>query len=168
MKYCHCFAIQHLNTLWPSDPIWWHTSDSILVQVMACYLTAPSHYLDQCWLLINKLHWHSLERTFTMSALAIFPYNVSGNYTFKIFASPRVQWPVWYKSFLLSGLNHSDYTRKISRGLQSSFKIPICSTVIYYLYIYLSQSYAGTCTMTVSKVTRCGLVTHMCWQPDSL
>ena len=30
---------------------------SPLVQVMACSLMAPSHYLNQCWLIINELLW---------------------------------------------------------------------------------------------------------------
>ena len=39
---------QHLyiNSLWPSDAIWRHGSGSTLAQVMACCLTAPSHYLN--------------------------------------------------------------------------------------------------------------------------
>ena len=44
-----------LNTLRPSDAICRHRSGSTLVQVMACYLTAPSHYLNQCWLTISKV-----------------------------------------------------------------------------------------------------------------
>ena len=39
-----------VNTLWPSDAIWWHRSGSTLAQVMAWCLKAPSHYLNQCWL----------------------------------------------------------------------------------------------------------------------
>ena len=37
-----------LNSLRPSDVIWRQGSRSTLVQVMACCLTAPSHYLCQC------------------------------------------------------------------------------------------------------------------------
>ena len=48
----HCW----LNSLWPSDAIWWQGSRSKLVQVMACCLTAPSHYLNQCWLIITDVH----------------------------------------------------------------------------------------------------------------
>ena len=47
------------NSLGPSDAIWRWISWSTLVQVMACCLTAPSHYLNQCWLIINKVLWHS-------------------------------------------------------------------------------------------------------------
>ena len=41
------------NSLRPSDAIWWHRSGSTLAQVMACCLTAPSHYLNQCWLIMS-------------------------------------------------------------------------------------------------------------------
>ena len=44
-----------LNSLRPSDAIWRHRSWSTLAQVMACCLTAPSHYLNQCWLIISKV-----------------------------------------------------------------------------------------------------------------
>ena len=37
-----------INSLWPSDVIWLQGSRSTLAQVMACCLTAPSHYLNQC------------------------------------------------------------------------------------------------------------------------
>ena len=44
------------NSLWPSETIWWYRSGSTLAQVMACCLTAPSHYLNQCWLIIGSIH----------------------------------------------------------------------------------------------------------------
>ena len=40
--------------LWPSDSIWHHRTWSTLVQVMTCCLTAPSHYMNQCWLIISE------------------------------------------------------------------------------------------------------------------
>ena len=42
-----------------------------LAQVMACCLTAPSHYLNQCWLTISMVHWHSCESSFTRDTSAI-------------------------------------------------------------------------------------------------
>ena len=39
------------NSLRPSDTIWRHRSMSTLAQIMVCCLTAPSHYLNQCWLI---------------------------------------------------------------------------------------------------------------------
>ena len=50
---------QKVNSLWPSDTIWRQRSGSTLVQVMACCRTAPSHYLNQCWLIISEVQWHS-------------------------------------------------------------------------------------------------------------
>ena len=43
-----------VNSLWPSDPILRWRSWSTLVQIMACCLTAPSHYLNQCRLIISE------------------------------------------------------------------------------------------------------------------
>ena len=48
-----------VNSLWSSDNSWWHRSVSTLAKVMACCLMAPSHYLNQSWLLINEVLWHS-------------------------------------------------------------------------------------------------------------
>ena len=53
-----------VNSLWPSDAIWRQRSGSTLAQVMACCLTAPSHCLNQCWLIISKVLWHSSEGNF--------------------------------------------------------------------------------------------------------
>ena len=52
---------QWVNWLWPGDAIWWHRTRSTLAQVMACCLTAPSHYLNQCWLIIGEVRWHSSQ-----------------------------------------------------------------------------------------------------------
>ena len=53
--------LSFINSLWPSDAIWRQGSRLTLVQVMACCLTAPSHYLNQCWLIITKVQWCSSE-----------------------------------------------------------------------------------------------------------
>ena len=45
------------NSLWPSDAIWRHRSMSTLAQVMACCLTAPNHYLNQCWPIISEVKY---------------------------------------------------------------------------------------------------------------
>ena len=51
-------------SLRPSDAIWRQGSRSTLVQVMACCLTAPSHYLNQYWLIISEVQRHSPGRNF--------------------------------------------------------------------------------------------------------
>ena len=49
-----CSSIYILvNSWWPSDSIWWQRSGPTLAQVMVCCLKAPSHCLNQCWLVRN-------------------------------------------------------------------------------------------------------------------
>ena len=80
-------------TLGPSDAIWRCRSGSTMAQVMACCLTAPSHYLNQCWLIINKVHWHSYKDNLTLDALAINHFYYLENHLSKFsFKSPGGQW----------------------------------------------------------------------------
>ena len=69
----------HLNSLGPSDAIWWQRSGSTLAQVMGGCLTAPSHYLNQCWLIVSKVEWHSSKGKFTGDASAINYWNYLEN-----------------------------------------------------------------------------------------
>ena len=68
---------------------------STLAQVMACCLTAPSHCLNHCWLLITAIRWYSSESNFTMSALATILYNELENYSVKIILT--FTWSRWVK-----------------------------------------------------------------------
>ena len=52
---------QCVNSLWPSDTIWWHRTESTLVQVMAWCLMASSHYLKHCWIFISISQWYSSD-----------------------------------------------------------------------------------------------------------
>ena len=49
------------NSLWLNDVIWRQGSRLTLVEVMTCCLTAPSHYLNQCWLIFTKVQWCSIS-----------------------------------------------------------------------------------------------------------
>ena len=49
------------NSLWPNDAIQCFGSLSTLIQVMVSYLTAPSHYANQHWLIMNELIWYLQE-----------------------------------------------------------------------------------------------------------
>ena len=83
----------YFNSLWPSDAIWRQRSGSTLAQVMACCLTEPSHYLNQCWLIISKVYWHSSEGNLTAGISAINHCNWLEKYSSKISSkSPRPQW----------------------------------------------------------------------------
>ena len=87
----NAFPIVYL-TLWPSDTIWRQRSGSILAQVMACCLTAPSHYLNQCWLIISEVQWHSYKDNFTYAS-TINHWNLFQNCKSRIsFKFPRGQW----------------------------------------------------------------------------
>ena len=92
LKHCRFFRFT-LNSLWPSDAIWQHRSGSTLAQVMACCLTAPSHYLNQCSLIISEGSRHLHEANFTGNAHDIYPWYEFENYQIKTTAiSPRGQW----------------------------------------------------------------------------
>ena len=67
------------NSLGPSDAIWRQRSGSTLAQVMACSLTVPSHYLNQCWLIITKVEWHSSKGKFRRDTSAINHWNYLEN-----------------------------------------------------------------------------------------
>ena len=111
----------HVNSLWHSDAIWHHgsqsilaqlmawccqchmvTSVSILAQVMTCCLMAPSHYLNQYWLVISKVLWHSSEGNFTGNTWDIYPGYEFENYQFKITAAFRRDKWVFPFTLLLS------------------------------------------------------------------
>ena len=64
-----------MKLLWPSDAIWWHRFGSTLAQVMACCLSVPSHYWNQCWPSISEVLWHLHDRNFTVSAQATVLYH---------------------------------------------------------------------------------------------
>ena len=82
-----------VNSLWHSDTIWRQRSGSTLAQVMACCLTALSHHLNQCWLIISEVQWHSYLRYFTRDASIINHWHQFQNYMCKIsFKSLRGQW----------------------------------------------------------------------------
>ena len=69
---CQCIAI--INSLWPSDAIWYQRSGSTLAKVMACCLMAPSHCPNQYWLLITEVLWHSSEGNSTGNSQNFYPW----------------------------------------------------------------------------------------------
>ena len=55
----HAALIWLINTLQHGGTISWHVSGSTLAQVMSCFLMGPSHFLNQCWLIISEVLRHS-------------------------------------------------------------------------------------------------------------
>ena len=76
-------SVTFTNSLWSNDAIWWHISGSALAQVIACCLTAPSHYLIQCWLLISEVLWNSPDSNFTVNVQTTLQHNEFEDYTFR-------------------------------------------------------------------------------------
>ena len=60
---------------------------STLVQVMACCLTAPSHCLNQYWLIISELLWHSPDGCIMGNAQDTCPWYGFENYCFRVTAA---------------------------------------------------------------------------------
>ena len=93
---CLIYTLQALQyvfkTLWPSDTIWRHRSGSTLAQVMASS-KRPSHYLNQCWLMIKSfvaITWEQYPPHDKNLQDCIFKITA---------ASPRVQWLTIYLSW---------------------------------------------------------------------
>ena len=71
-NYCST-CLQRINLLRPSFAICRHRTWSTMVQEMACCLTVPSHYLNQCSPIISEVLRHSPEGDFTGNAQDIYP-----------------------------------------------------------------------------------------------
>ena len=131
------------NSLWPSDAIWRHRSRTTVAQVMACCLTAPSHYLNQCWLIICEVLCHWPVSNCTMHAQATIWCNVFENYTFKITAtSPTAQWINFNKTYQ----EHS----YISHFLQDTFFYLKC---LHFVIVYQTVDvahFAVKCQLYIS------------------
>ena len=75
--------IHSVNSLASFDAVWRRWNWSTLSRVMACCLTARSHYLNKCWLVIKSILWQSPLTNFAKYALEINPRHVFRYYTLK-------------------------------------------------------------------------------------
>ena len=92
------------KSAWPCDTIWWQSFRSQLAQVMTCCLTASSHDLNLCWLVIGKALWHFSGANFLSNISAIHQRNYLDNcLSNRPFKSPRVFWVKIACSLLVSG-----------------------------------------------------------------
>ena len=86
-----------------SGPWWCHMAReiySILFQVMAHCLTAQSHYLRQCWLVISKIQWHFTWGQFHNRYLS----HQSPKSSWKSFSKILLKFPrgQWVKGYILT------------------------------------------------------------------
>ena len=65
---------------------WCHMATHVWVNTGSgnILVTAPSHYLNQCWLLMSEVLWHSSESNSTARAQAIILHNELKKYILKI------------------------------------------------------------------------------------
>ena len=82
-----CINFNHCGLMTPYGNT--YSSGSTLARAMACCLTAPSHYLNQCWFLISAVLWHSLESIFTGNVQATI---LCSEFDKNTATSPRGQW----------------------------------------------------------------------------
>ena len=86
-------AVKSINSLWPSDVIWQHRSESTLAQVVAWCLTAPSHFLNQCWLIISvkssDIHIRAISQEKPQPSITRIHLKIASKISFKF---PRGQW----------------------------------------------------------------------------
>ena len=91
-RVTHLIVTVSFNSLRPSDAIWRQRTRSTLAHKMACCLTAPSQYLNQCWLIISEVQWHSYKGIFTRDASITNHQNLFENYmSIILFKFPRGQ-----------------------------------------------------------------------------
>ena len=119
-----------INSLGPSGAIWHRRSWSKLVQVMACCLIAPSHYLNQYWLINSKVLWHSSED------IIIRRFEDTNQQDWITLISPRSQWvnDCWWL--------HRVHSKKYAHGL--GFVMFLSWFVIGQFYPYPYRLLRGT------------------------
>ena len=89
-KSKHKYYYKHCGLVMPYSNNNIARTGSTLVQLMACCLPTPSHYMNQCWLIIKAVPWHSPGSNFTRNAYGFNPY------LFKLL--PHLPGAQWVKS----------------------------------------------------------------------
>ena len=86
--YSKWHVVSAANSLLLSDAIWRHRSGKTLTQIMTCCLTAPNHYLNQCWLVMSEalgLHTGAISQE-TMISIFVMSFKM-----YKLLLQPHFQ-----------------------------------------------------------------------------
>ena len=146
---------------------------------MVCCLTAPSHYLSQCWLPISEDLWHSSEANLTASTQISDLHNEFDSYTFKIIATSfrgqtdggrtcqlteAARCIIWSNAGLLLTEPLETYFSKISVEIQY-FTSQTLTVQIYRLQVRLHKSMACICTWfeAMSNEKMCENILDQMW-----
>ena len=112
-------------SLWASDIIWQQRSRSTMVPVMAWGLTAPSHYLNQCWLIIKCVLQHSHERNFPWNTHIINLQDDFENDILKMSDTSRLAYDIspvrWHPFSVLIELGVLCLERRVTRVEENVF-----------------------------------------------
>ena len=173
-NYMASLGHNEFNSLWPGDAIWQQGTMSTLAQVMACCLTAPSHYLNQCWL-ISKVPWHSSEGIIMRRYQSV---KQDWKLQFKMVSrSPRVQWvKPWYINechnfrTALKCDSFNNFTTPYHLSGPSKKMVSILPDLglsgfgylVLHMYIPMVQSSTSICRNPSSP--RCSDAAATCWQ----
>ena len=97
MLQMHCIVNNSINSLHPSHAIWQLRYLSTMVWIMACYLTAPSHCLNQCWIHIIGSYPSAISKKMGKACWLKLSYRVNVFEDFHTSARRQcVRWPVSY------------------------------------------------------------------------
>ena len=96
---CKTSANELINSLSPADALWQHRFRSAVAHGPG-KLMAPRHYLNQCWIIISDVMWHSPEGNFTVSTqvTTILHVEFENHYFNIITTSPRGQFGKWVEA----------------------------------------------------------------------
>ena len=67
LEHLNILDLGDIKELGPNDSIGHHRPGPTLIQVMACFLTEPCHYLNQGWLIVNWIFRNTLQWNFNQN-----------------------------------------------------------------------------------------------------
>ena len=107
--------------IYPSCMMGWRITVgvcSVIWNISTHIVMASSHYLNQCWLAINKIFWHSFQGNVYWNTHKINPQPVFEIYIYEITGiSPRAQWvkqevPQWGSTYASLENNEGDFANE--------------------------------------------------------
>ena len=160
--------VSKMNSLWPGDAIWRHVTMSTLDQVMDCCLTAPSHYLNQCWLIMGGAPWHSYQDIILIRCEDTNQQNKIENCNFK--------WHPGHNELTINEIVRQRFiaVTSISKNNNNNLRFFICMllcSLMYGAYGKYISTFSASSTQGISPIdmprftgdpwgwsTRCGFV----------
>ena len=124
-----------VKSLAPGEAIWRRRNWSTLVEVMACCLTATSHFRNICWLTINEIPWHWFQGNVYLNIKDIKAHDV---FEIMHIQSHRHIWQGkmnWHKPSKHSKLMGWQYNDSIGNRRITTLENSICF-VFVFIQIY--------------------------------